>query len=387
MHDLGQQRVAPDLVGAHHEAAGLVERAADHLAAGFLGHRHGFAGHQRFVERGAAFEDDAVDRHLLARPHAQAVADGKRVERHLLVGAIVADPAGGLRRKLEQRLDRARGRLARAQLEHLAEQHQHRDDGRRLEIDRNRAAMAAEGGREDSGRDRADDAVDIGHAGAHRDQREHVEIARDERLPAAHEERPAGPQHHGRRERKLDPVRQRRIDPAMAADEMAAHFQDDGRQREHEADPEAARHVGEFRIGRRIEARDLRLQRHAADRAASRADLADLRMHRAGVDRAFRHGGLRPAVFLEIGVGIGGEFGAAAGRAEMKGLAAVIEAVLAGRGIHGHAADGVAHGCSGVGVMIVMAVTGVVVAAAAGSLWRAVSVGVFIACSSSLRRL
>ena len=156
----------------------------------------------------------------------------------------------------------------------------------------------------------------------------------------------------------------------MAADEMAAHFQDDGRQREHEADPEAARHVGEFRIGRRIEARDLRLQRHAADRAASGTDLADLRMHRAGVDRAFRHGGLRLAVFLEISDGIGGEFGAAAGRAEMKGLAAIVEAVLAGRGVHGHPADGVANGRGGVGVMIVMAgvvMAGVAVAAAAGA--------------------
>ena len=238
--------------------------------------------------------------------------------------------------------------------------------------------MAAEGGREDSGRDRADDAVDIGHAGAHRDQREHVEIARDERLPAAHEERPAGPQHDGRGEGELDPVRQRRIDPAMAADEMAAHFEDDGRQREHEADPEAARHVGEFRIGRRIEARDLRLQRHAADRAASRADLADLRMHRAGVDRAFGYGGFRPAVFLEISDGVGGEFGAAAGRAEMEGLAAIVEAVLAGRGVHGHAADGVANGCGGVGVMIVMAVVSVAVAAAAGALRCAAFVSVLV---------
>ena len=78
----------------------------------------------------------------------------------------------------EQRLDRAGCRFARAKLEHLAEQHEHGDDGRRFEIDRNRAAMAAEGRRENSGRDGADDAVDIGHAGAHRDQREHVEIAR-----------------------------------------------------------------------------------------------------------------------------------------------------------------------------------------------------------------
>ena len=107
LHDLGQQRVAPDLVGAHHEPAGLVERTCDHLAAGLLGNRHGFAGHQRFVERGAAFEDDAVHRHFLARPDAQMIADRKRIDFHFMIGAIVADPAGGFRRKLEQRLDRA----------------------------------------------------------------------------------------------------------------------------------------------------------------------------------------------------------------------------------------------------------------------------------------
>ena len=55
----------------------------------------------------------------------------------------------------------------------------------------------------------------------------------------------------------------------------------------------------------------------------------------------------------------------------MKGLAAIVEAVLAGRGIDRHAADGIAHGCGGVGVMIVigMAMTGVIVAAAAGAVW------------------
>ena len=74
----------------------------------------------------------------------------------------------------------------------------------------------------------------------------------------------------------------------------------------------------------------------------------------------------------------------------MEGLAAIVEAVLAGRGVDRHAADGIANGCRGVGVMIVMAVTGVVVpgvAVAAGSLWRAVSVGVFILVHHSLRRL
>ena len=53
----------------------------------------------------------------------------------------------------------------------------------------------------------------------------------------------------------------------------------------------------------------------------------------------------------------------------MEGLAAIVEAVLAGRGIDRHPADGVANGLGGVGVMIVagMVMAGVAVAAAAGA--------------------
>ena len=56
-------------------------------------------------------------------------------------------------------------------------------------------------------RQRADHAVEPGHAGAHRDQREHVEVPRQDRPPAARKERRARPQHHRRRKRQRNPVR------------------------------------------------------------------------------------------------------------------------------------------------------------------------------------
>ncbi len=74
------------------------------------------------------------------------------LERHLLVRAVVAHAARGLRGKAQQRLDRAAGALAGADLEHLAEQDQGRDHRRRLEIDVDLAVRPAEGGREDAGR-------------------------------------------------------------------------------------------------------------------------------------------------------------------------------------------------------------------------------------------
>ncbi len=94
----------PDLVGAHHEAAGLVERARDHGGPDFLGNRHRFACDQRFVERGAALQNDAVHRHLLTRTNPQVIAGLQAVDLDFMVGAVIADPARGLRRQLQQRL-------------------------------------------------------------------------------------------------------------------------------------------------------------------------------------------------------------------------------------------------------------------------------------------
>ena len=164
---------------------------------------------------------------------------------------------------------------------------------------------------------------------------------------------------------------------------MAAHFQHEGWQRQHKADPEPPRHVGELGVGRRVQARDLRLQRHAADRAAAGTDLADLRMHRAGIDGAFRRLGFWLAL-VEILLGRSGEFGPAAGRAEMMGFAAVVEAVPACHGIDRHAANGIDHlrrtcGRAVTGVMMVMAVV-LGMAAAAGGFCRR---GLRLACGTA----
>ena len=81
LNDLRQQCIGADALGAHHEAAGLVDRGARHLCARFLGYRQRLAGHHRFVDVRAAFEHDAVDRHFLARPHAQPITDMHLIKR------------------------------------------------------------------------------------------------------------------------------------------------------------------------------------------------------------------------------------------------------------------------------------------------------------------
>ena len=119
------------------------------------------------VDGAAALDHLAVDRDLLARAHAEAVADMHGIERDLLVAAVGADAPRGLRREIEERADGAAGALAGPQLQHLAEQHQHGDHGRGLEVDRRprRRGRARQPG---TGRAQGrDDAVELGRAGAH----------------------------------------------------------------------------------------------------------------------------------------------------------------------------------------------------------------------------
>src|SRR5438309_1283552 len=123
--------------------------------------------------------------------------------RHVLLGAVGPEPACRRGRQAEQRPDRATRLAARAQLEHLAQQHEDRDDGCGLEVEPDLAAVRAERRREEPGRERPDDTVDVRHPGAERDQREHVEAAVDDRRPAPLEEGPARPQDHRRRQHEL----------------------------------------------------------------------------------------------------------------------------------------------------------------------------------------
>jgi hypothetical protein len=132
-------------------------------------------------------------------------------------------------------------------------------------------------------------AVGPGNTRTHRDQREHVEVARLNRSPAPLEERPACPQHHRRRQQHLHPVRHLRADQAVEPDQVPTHFECDNRQAQYEADDETPFHVGIFRRWAIRERRRQRFERHAADRATTGTRPLDLRVHRAGPDRALRH--------------------------------------------------------------------------------------------------
>jgi hypothetical protein len=284
--DARQQRVGADPLGAHDQAARRVQRRAGHGVAGTFLDRHRLARDHRLVDRAISLEHHAIDRHFLAGAQAQPVADLDAVERNVLLAPVGANDARLFGREFQQRADRAIGLRPRAQFQHLAEQHQRDDDGARLEID---GGEMAENG--------DDHAVAIGDAGAERDQGEHVEAAIYQRLPAAHEERRAGPDHHRARQEELQPDkslrRQRPCDPA--AEQIVSHRQQEQRQRQRQRHPESPAHVDQLGVGRLGIGGGDRLQRHAAFGTGARPAVHDLGMHRASPRRTTRCCGRRIA--------------------------------------------------------------------------------------------
>ena len=259
-----------------------------------LRHRHRLAGHHGFVDERISFGDDAIDRDLLAGAHPQAdrrprSCRSRRPRRRapLIRRAVFGASPSSARIAPEVR-SRARNSstwpsststvMTAAASKYTA----------------TAPCMSRNAGRKPLRRQRADHAVEPGHAGAHRDQREHVEIARHDRMPAAHEKRRAGPQHHRRRQHQRNPVRPWHRQQMHQA-EMAAHLEHEHRNGQRQRDPESPGHVDQFGIWRIVERDLLGLQRHAADRATAGTDLPHLGMHRTGVDRAGRRRRLRLA--------------------------------------------------------------------------------------------
>ena len=83
-HDLREQRVGADPLGAHHEAATGVDRGAGDAIARALGHRNRLAGKHRFVNRALALDNHAVGRNAFAGAHAEPIADGNLAQRDVL---------------------------------------------------------------------------------------------------------------------------------------------------------------------------------------------------------------------------------------------------------------------------------------------------------------
>src|SRR6185503_3514182 len=127
-------------------------------------------------------------RYFFSWPYTQLVPNNHLIQWNIFLEPVFTNTPGCLRREPEQSSDRGTSLPARAKLEHLAQQHQRRDDRRGLEVDGNVAVMIAERCWKDSRCENGDHAEEIADCDTQTDQCEHVETAIYDRLPRAYEE-------------------------------------------------------------------------------------------------------------------------------------------------------------------------------------------------------
>ena len=170
--DLGQGRVRPDPLGAHHERPARVEGRPDHAVAGGLVDRDRLAGEHRLVHRGRPVDHDAIDGNPIAGPHPQQVADDDLADGHVAL-ATRAQDACGRRPQLEEAAHGTRGLTLGAGLEPSSEQDEADDQRGRVEV-----RLVAEPGRHHRLRQEGDDdRVGVRGKRADRDEGVHVRLA------------------------------------------------------------------------------------------------------------------------------------------------------------------------------------------------------------------
>ena len=165
----------------------------------------------------------------------------------------------------------------------------------------------------------------------------------DHGFDATYEKRPAGPHNDRRAQDEFDPkghpLAQNFTDGAQP--HIGAHRQHQKRNRQHGANPKAAREIDELRVRSFVGGRDPhRLKGHAADRTVARFVAHDFRVHWAGV-----FGALGQALALPLvrpgdkKLRIGDELVVTPLRTEVIGLALVLPLRFARIQWHGHPAN------------------------------------------------
>src|SRR5207245_3580830 len=140
------------------KGSGGVHRAGRHSTSSVLLSRDRLAGDHRLVHRAPSVDDGAVDGNFLAGTHAAYVSDADVGDRYIHL-AMVSNDARGSRRQSEKLFQRGADAAARPELEDLAEEYEHRDHRRGVEVSGHDAVLA-DALRKEGRRESADGAVD-----------------------------------------------------------------------------------------------------------------------------------------------------------------------------------------------------------------------------------
>ncbi len=240
--DLGQDAILADALGRDGQQPLPIERRADDGIAGGLVHWQALAGDHALVHRRTPLDDAAVHRDLLARPHAQHVAGHDFGHGYVQLYAIAHD-AGRLRLQADELLDRLARPPLGPRLQQLAGNDEGDDDGRGLEVEVVAQGHAAGGLEQQHGH-----AIKIGHRRTESHQHVHVGAAVAQALERAGVVVPTDVELHRRGQQQEEPVHPQGIGPCAQQPQVAAHAQQEERQREDRAHQQPALLVGDLRL-------------------------------------------------------------------------------------------------------------------------------------------
>ncbi len=212
--DLSERGVGADAAGLDDEPAADVDgRPGDRVTDTDLD-GNALSGQQRLVDGRSALDDDAVGRHLLARPDDETVADLELPDRNPSLAAVRVQDRRVLGTELDESPQRCSGGALRPRLEVAAGEQERDDHCRDLEVDL--VASRAAGG------DQLEGHLHPGDAGIEEEERDHrpapggERAQRDERvhrrccvpqvLPGGGVERPARPEDDGGGELERQPL-------------------------------------------------------------------------------------------------------------------------------------------------------------------------------------
>ena len=202
LRDPGDRGVPADACHLDDQPPRRVERRAGDLVAGLLVDGDALAGEHRLVDTRAAVEDHPVGGHLLAGPDQEPHPGTQQGDVDQPLGPVVVEQGRLLGAELEQLAQGRAGALPGPRLRPPAEQQEGGDGRGHLDVGVHPAG------------DRLYDRPAVGDQGAQGDEGVHGAGAVpgvDRRGPV---ERPAGPQHHGRREQQGGPAHERGVGDA-----------------------------------------------------------------------------------------------------------------------------------------------------------------------------
>ena len=199
-HDLREPRVAAQTLHIHQHRPGQVEAAGHHGLTTPARDRVRLAGQQCLVHRGGVAEQRAVARKGLPGLDLHRVAHHQPPNRHAFERAIGSLPCAHLGQAVHQRVQCARGAVARLEFQVAPPQQEEHEHGHRIEPD-----LVPPGSVRIEGGGRTDQE---GDQDAQRDRRVHTDATELEVAPGTLVERPTGKKHHGQREQPAGPAQQ-----------------------------------------------------------------------------------------------------------------------------------------------------------------------------------